>query len=105
MEKSREKGALAVDIPTPGGSVVLRNHDVRFAKGSDNDVGFFSGFLIPSKSYYVSSTPHGKGHPFIGRAGVFSLLTQYLADRLRIFLHVRETERERNFLIPPWKEA
>jgi hypothetical protein len=46
--ESIEKGALTVNFLTPDGSVVLRNHDRHFRKGSASDIGSLCGLFIPS---------------------------------------------------------
>jgi hypothetical protein len=61
-EKGRENGALAVNFLTPGGSVVLRNHDMHFAKGSNRDF-LLSGLYINSR-FCCGPSPDHKGHPF-----------------------------------------
>lgn len=48
-EEGREKGASTVNFLTPDGSVVLRNCDRHFLKGSSSDFDLLYGLSIPSR--------------------------------------------------------
>lgn len=52
-EEGREKGVLTVNFLTPDGSVVLRNCDRYFLKGSSSDFDSLYGLSIPSRFCWV----------------------------------------------------
>lgn len=91
-KEDREKGALAVNFLTPGGSVVLRNHDVHFAKACDRALCLFLAF-ISLLDFVCALSPDHKGHPFTYRKKLRPLLipnTVLSSDR--DFAHAAEGE-------------